>query len=153
MTSPTGSPPDPCLPRPRRSHRRLQRWWGRATTTVTLTTAGGVLLLGAPVATSGAPSAAPVADAGLSLAAADAHRWPGHPGRKVIRYTVRPGDTATGLAVRFHAWTRELPPLNRLGRHGTLYVGQRIRIPVVVAAARTAQHHHTKPKPKTKHIK
>ncbi len=145
MTSPTGSSPDPCLPRPRRSHRRLQRWWGRATTTVTLTTAGGVLLLGAPVATTGGPSSTPSsiprADAGVSLAAAHAHRWPGHPGRKVIRYTVRPGDTATGLAVRFHAWTDELRAINHLSRGATLYAGERIRIPIVIAAARKAHRH------------
>jgi soluble lytic murein transglycosylase-like protein len=63
-----------------------------------------------------------------------------------VGYTVRRGDTATGLAVRFHAWTRELRSLNHLGRHGTLYVGQRIRIPVVVAAARRAHTHRHPPK-------
>ena len=26
-------------------------------------------------------------------------------GRTLTTYTVKPGDTATGLAVRFHAWT------------------------------------------------
>jgi hypothetical protein len=60
----------------------------------------------------------------------------------VIRpYTVRRGDTATGLAVRFHAWTDELMALNHLSRHSRLYVGQRLRIPVVVASAPKARHH------------
>jgi soluble lytic murein transglycosylase-like protein len=48
---------------------------------------------------------------------------------------VRPGDTATGLATRYHAWTRELVALNHLGPAGTLRVGQKVRIPVVVSAA------------------
>jgi soluble lytic murein transglycosylase-like protein len=62
--------------------------------------------------------------------------WPGHPDRTLVGHVVRPGETATGLAVRFHAWTRELVALNRLGRDATLRVGERIRIPVVVSAAR-----------------
>ena len=49
---------------------------------------------------------------------------------------MKPGDTATGLAVRFHAWTAELISHNHLGSTATLRVGQRIRIPVVRAAAR-----------------
>lgn len=67
--------------------------------------------------------------------------WPGHPGRSIVIHRVRPGDTATGLAVRFHAWTDELLAINHLGRHAVLYVGERIKIPVVVAAARKARHH------------
>lgn len=51
--------------------------------------------------------------------------------RRIVRYTVRPGDTPSGLAVRFHAWTAELIALNG----SVLRVGDRIRIPVVVAAA------------------
>jgi hypothetical protein len=58
------------------------------------------------------------------------------PDRRVVRYTVRRGDTATGLAVRFHAWTAELVRLNRLGPAAHLVAGQRLRIPVVVSAAR-----------------
>lgn len=57
-------------------------------------------------------------------------------GRKVVTYTVKPGDTATELAVRFHAWTDELVSHNHLGSHATLRVGQRLRIPVVLAAVR-----------------
>ena len=55
--------------------------------------------------------------------------------RRIIRYRVRPGDTATGLAVRYHAWTAELISLNDLGSDGQMHVGQRIRIPVVVDRA------------------
>ena len=132
-----------------------RRWLRRVTATVTATTAGSVLLLGSPVPTA-SPTASPIgardrdgADTDLALASADGTRWPGHPGRRIVRHTVRPGDTATGLAVRYHAWTRELRALNHLGRHGTLYVGERIRIPVVVAAARKA-HRHAKHAPKTR---
>ncbi len=59
----------------------------------------------------------------------------------MVHYTVRPGDTATGLAVRFHAWTDELIAVNHLSSHRTLYVGERIVIPVVRSAARKARHH------------
>lgn len=62
--------------------------------------------------------------------------WPGHPDRTLVGHVVRPGETATGLAVRFHAWTRELVALNRLGPDARLRAGERIRIPVVVSAAR-----------------
>lgn len=68
--------------------------------------------------------------------------WPGHPGRVIVMHTVRPGDTATGLAVRFHAWTDELLAINHLGRRAVLYVGERIRIPVVLAAVRRHRAHH-----------
>ena len=50
--------------------------------------------------------------------------------RRIIHYTVRPGDTPSALAVRFHAWTAELIEMNG----STLRVGERIRIPVVLAA-------------------
>lgn len=56
------------------------------------------------------------------------------PGRRIKEYVVRPGDTATGLAVRHHAWTDELISHNHLGPDGLLVVGQRIEIPVVVSA-------------------
>ena len=149
--------------------RSARRWLRRVATTVTATTAGSVLLLGSPV-----PTASPDRDGrepDLVLVSADGQRWPGHPGRRIVRHTVRPGDTATGLAVRYHAWTRELRALNHLGRHGRLYVGERIRIPVVVAALRahhrhrhhtarhhtarhhTARHHSSKPRhPATKPV-
>ncbi|WP_067440445.1 transglycosylase SLT domain-containing protein [Nocardioides jensenii] len=55
-------------------------------------------------------------------------------GRKVVRHTVRSGETATELAVKYHAWTAELISLNHLGPSATLQVGDRIQIPVVLAA-------------------
>lgn len=69
------------------------------------------------------------------------------PGRTVIAYTVRPGDTATGLAVRFHAWTRELRALNHLDSRGTIYVGQQLRIPIVTDRAGTGSAPPAPPKP------
>jgi soluble lytic murein transglycosylase-like protein len=55
--------------------------------------------------------------------------------RRIVRYTVRPGDTPSGLAVRFHAWTAEI-----VERNGSvLRAGEQIEIPVVVAAARSAR--------------
>ena len=60
---------------------------------------------------------------------ADHERLPAH--RTAVPYVVRPGDTASGLAVRFHAWTAELISYNHLGARGDLRVGQRIVIPVV----------------------
>jgi soluble lytic murein transglycosylase-like protein len=65
--------------------------------------------------------------------------WPGHPDRRIVVHVVRPGDTATGLAVRYHAWTRELVALNRLGPGAVLRVGERVRIPVVVSAVHQAK--------------
>jgi LysM repeat protein len=135
----------------------LPRLLTRLSGTVTVTTAGAVLLLGSPVP-DGGPAAA-VGDSGaadtssteLALVAADPHRWPGHPGRRVVRYRVRPGDTATGLAVRFHAWTDELLAINHLGRSGALYVGQRIRVPVVTAAVRRHRAHHRVHHPRAHH--
>ncbi|HET7690298.1 MAG TPA: transglycosylase SLT domain-containing protein [Nocardioidaceae bacterium] len=71
--------------------------------------------------------------AGLTLPAAPAEA---DDRRRIVSYVVRPGDTATGLAVRFHAWTAELLTLNDLTERSTLYVGQRLRIPVVVEGRR-----------------
>lgn len=80
------------------------------------------------------------ATAGATLVAAPAHadheRLPA--GRTAVSYVVKPGDTASGLAVRFHAWTAELVSFNHLGSSGTLHVGQRIVIPVVKKGARNS---------------
>lgn len=84
--------------------------------------AGATLLAGTLVL--GVATAAPAA----------AEKWPGHPGRTLVDHVVKPGETATGLAVRYHAWTAELVRLNRLGPGGHLVVGQKLRIPVVDAA-------------------
>ncbi|RYP85702.1 LysM peptidoglycan-binding domain-containing protein [Nocardioides guangzhouensis] len=62
-------------------------------------------------------------------------------GRKLTSYVVKPGDTATGLAVRFHAWTAELISHNHLGPSATLRVGERIAIPVVRSAVRKDRQH------------
>lgn len=66
-------------------------------------------------------------------------------GRRIVRYTVRPGDTPSGLAVRFHAWTAEVVRING----SVLHVGEQVRIPVVVAAAERARRaqHGTEPGP------
>jgi murein DD-endopeptidase MepM/ murein hydrolase activator NlpD len=68
----------------------------------------------------------------VSPAAADHERLP--QGRHLKDYTVRSGDTVTGLAVRFHAWTAEIVSHNHLDADGGLKVGDRIEIPVVTKA-------------------
>ena len=71
----------------------------------------------------------------------------------MVRHRVRRGDSVTGLAVRYHAWSREVRAINRLGRRGRLYVGRTIRIPVVDAAAHR-RHKKAKPHPQaTRHHK
>jgi LysM repeat protein len=108
------------------------------------TTVGGVLLLGSPALLEEADGPNDQSPQ-IALVSADhhhrGHRWSGHPGRWIVRYTVKPGDTATGLAVRFHAWTDELLAINHLTTHSTLYVGERIKIPVVLAALHKNAHH------------
>lgn len=69
--------------------------------------------------------------AGLAAAPAYADHQPLPADRTAVSYVVRPGDTASSLAVRFHAWTAELIAHNHLGASGMLRVGQRIVIPVV----------------------
>lgn len=89
---------------------------------------------------------------GLLVAApAQARPWPGRPDRNLISHVVRPGDTATGLSVRYHAWTQEFIRFN-----GTrLRVGERVTIPVVISAARRhhAQYPHHSVKPRAKKSK
>jgi LysM repeat protein len=53
--------------------------------------------------------------------------------RRIEWHRVRPGDTMTGIAERYHAWTDELIAAN--GGGSTLQVGERVKVPVVVAAA------------------
>jgi LysM repeat protein len=126
---------------------RTRRWLRRGSTSVVATTAGAVLLAGAPTQPEAAtdpsrpdPSRSDAPSAPIALVSSAGKPWPGHPGRRLVSYRVKPGDTATGLAVRFHAWTDELRAVNHLGRHSRLYVGQRIRIPVVLAALRKHRH-------------
>ena len=56
------------------------------------------------------------------------------PGRDLRTHVVQPGETATELAVRYHAWTAELIAHNHLGPTAALHTGQRIEIPVVRSA-------------------
>jgi LysM repeat protein len=62
------------------------------------------------------------------------NRQPGPDARRIVWHTVRPGDTVTALAVRYHAWTDEIIASNRLTASADISVGDRLRIPVVVAA-------------------
>ncbi|HEX4977382.1 MAG TPA: transglycosylase SLT domain-containing protein [Nocardioides sp.] len=138
----------------------VRRWLRRATAG---TTTAGLLALALPAvtATSGgetgpepattAPAARPPA-AEAPAAQPPAARAPGlrpvahhkpHPNRTMKRYRVRPGDTPSGIAVRYHAWTAQLMRLNHTR---TLYVGDVIVIPVVTEAARACtrhRHHRT----------
>jgi hypothetical protein len=109
------------------------------TATVAVGALGSVLVVDAPD-----PPAEPVAPEVVGLApvassSVPGHRWAGHPNRRILVHRVRRGETATGLAVRYHAWTAELRAVNHLGRHARLYTGERIRIPIVVSAWR--RHH------------
>ena len=61
-----------------------------------------------------------------------------HPHRKIKLYRVQRGDTPGSIAVRYHAWTDQLIAINHTS---TLYVGQVIRIPVVVKASRKCKRH------------
>ena len=90
-------------------------------------------------ATAAVATAAPAVARSAARTSAGALPWPGHPDRAIVRHVVRPGETAAGLAVRYHAWTAELIRLNRLGGAGTLYQGAVVRIPVVVSAVRKAR--------------
>lgn len=125
--------------------RRLRRL-------TTATTLAGLVLAAAPglAGVSGPPSASPdrpgEARAGLpvepdagagAVLDATSELTPvakkGKPRRIIKRYRVRPGDTPSGLAVRFRAWTDEVVAMNG----PVLYVGDVIRIPVVPRAQRS----------------
>jgi LysM repeat protein len=110
-------------------------------TPVTLVTSIRVLRRTAARAITGVAALAVAAGVTLVPATAEAVAgtpWPGHPDRTIVRHTVRPGETATALAVRYHAWTAELLRLNHLGSAGAIYQGQVLRIPVVLSAVRRA---------------
>lgn len=162
------------------SHGRSYARWLRRLTAGTTTVA--VVLLAAPaVVTSGAgpqaggegtrrpaptagaagraagPAPAPATGAaiGESTTAADlllvGHRKP-HPHRTIKRYRVRPGDTQSGIAVRYHAWTAQLLRINHTS---TLYAGDVILVPVVTRAVREhraeiGKHQHGKAATKVK---
>src|SRR4029079_5231948 len=85
-------------------------------------------------------------------------KWPGHPGRRVISYRVRSGDTASRIAVRFHAWTDELLAINHKSSGSFWFVGEKVKVPVVTArAGHHAKHHkarhHKEKKHKNRHHK
>jgi len=71
------------------------------------------------------------------------------PGRRIVDHRVRSGETVTGLAVRYHAWTSELLSRNHLRPDATIRVGQHLEIPVVLAAlphhGRPHRAHHQDP--------
>ncbi len=71
---------------------------------------------------------------GATAGPAAASHAPLPPGRDLRTHVVQPGETASGLAVRYHAWTAELIAHNHLGPSATLHTGQRIVIPVVRSA-------------------
>lgn len=82
----------------------------------------------------GAVTAAALVGTSLALAVpAEARHGDRPAGRTMMKYTVRPGDTATELAVRYTAWTAELISHNHLGSRATLHAGQEIVIPRVTA--------------------
>lgn len=89
---------------------------------------------------------------GLALTAAPAEARHGDlpPGRTLTKHTVRAGETATGLAVRYHAWTDELIRYNHLGSSGHLYVGQRLVIPQVTDRIEKKAKKAKKPAPTSK---
>jgi len=94
-------------------------------------TALAVTLLGAPVVLA---SAEPARTEQVSLVSKSRS---GHPHRKIKKYVVRPGDTPSGIATRYHAWTDELIAMNS----ALLHVGDVVRIPVVVKRARACTKH------------
>lgn len=63
--------------------------------------------------------------------------------RRTVVHTVQPGDTIGALAVRYHAWTAELIQSN--GGSTVLRVGQKLEVPVVVAAEQRAERANRKP--------
>jgi soluble lytic murein transglycosylase-like protein len=129
----------------------------RPVTRGALAALAGALALGclnAPASTAATTPVQPFAQPGTAATGGLATRGDVGPGRRIEHYTVRSGDTATGLAVRFHAWTDELIALNDLGPSAALQIGQRLRIPVVVAAERRdGDRRTTRPAAKTKQTK
>ncbi|GAA1448978.1 hypothetical protein GCM10009641_78190 [Mycobacterium cookii] len=97
---------------PRHHHPRRDRARTRA-----LATAVGVLAASLATVLTAAP------------ARADHERLPAD--RTLRSYVVQPGDTASGLAVRFHAWTAEIVAHNHFDGRAALRAGDRIEIPVV----------------------
>lgn len=124
--------------------------WRRTATLAGLATAAATLVPlthAAPAQAAAAPTVLPSVSAAAPATARPALRpWPGHPDRHLVAHVVRRGDTATGLAKRYRAWTRELIALNHLGRGARLHAGKRILIPVVTSVARAQQPQQAAPK-------
>lgn len=116
----------------------VPRWPRRLATGLTV---AGLMLVGVPAAYD-VSNRAQTTSSDLSPVSPVSHRGE-HPDRKIKKYRVRPGDTAAGIATRYHAWTAELIEMN----HASMYhPGQVVRIPVVVTASRACtvhRHHHT----------
>lgn len=100
-----------------------------------MATVAGALLTTVLATPAGGTSPTAVTSASTSAVAASAALREDSGKRRIVRYRVRRGDTATGLAVRYHAWTAELIELNDLGPSGALVAGRTIRIPIVVDRA------------------
>lgn len=142
----------------------LGRRWLRRFTTGT-TTAGLLLLAVPPTVDQASDEKAPREATSAAPVQLVGHHKP-HPHRKIKRYRVRPGDTPSSIAVRYHAWTAQLI---RINHSSTLYVGDVILVPVVRKASRactkhrhhrtgltsrkasTSAHHPAKHKPKRHH--
>jgi soluble lytic murein transglycosylase-like protein len=102
--------------------------------TLTTTLVTGLIATGMALTTSPA-GAAPAGAAPATTSLPTTHTdFPGP--RNLVRHVVRPGETAGGLAVKYHAWTAELISYNHLGSSGRLYAGQAITIPVVPESLR-----------------
>jgi hypothetical protein len=95
-------------------------------------TALAVTLLGAPVVLASVEPAGTGHVARVALVGSSSH-----PHRKIKKYVVRRGDTPSGIATRYHAWTDELVAMNSR----VLHVGETIKIPVVVKRARACTRH------------
>jgi LysM repeat protein len=56
-------------------------------------------------------------------------------GLRMRTYTVRSGDTVSGIAVRLHSTVAGIVKANRLSRAATIVPGQRVRVPVAVTTS------------------
>lgn len=136
----------------------------RAARTVTIGTAIGGLVVAAMGPDAGGNGAVRATPTPTTVVSADLEpvavvtdrtgkRWRGHPGRRVISYRVHSGDSASRIAVRFHAWTAELLRINHKTSGSFWYVGERVKVPVVVKRARAHDHHPRTHHPKKHHAK
>ena len=99
-----------------------------------LAASGDLIFAGESLAIPSAHGAARKSASDGSRPGASRSGEPGPGARRLVWHTVRPGDTVSSLAVRYHAWTDEVISRNDLSASGAIAVGQRLRIPVVLAA-------------------